>query len=223
MTNNIAIKLLTKLCSVNYEDDDTNHENILHIIEQFKEYLPDYDINKLDLVSKFYDNNYPHVFRLDSKLIGLKKDVWFEVPVIHLSTESPDNNFGIKLIDDCDNTISYELYPFEQSNEISLETIIKKNELQKVNPTTAYKSFNKCLDTIDIKYEWINDMFLYIGEEGYYIVKNHKIISAFLDPETHFQSGDFDTICYLTNDGNLVIHNCGDVSSIVIIKYNHIK
>lgn len=62
-------------------------------------------------------------------------------------------------------------------------------------------------------------MCLYIGKDcGYYIIKDNTIISGFLDPDTHFQQGDSYTICYLTSDNNLVVRNCGDVSSIVIIK-----
>lgn len=53
----------------------------------------------------------------------------------------------------------------------------------------------------------------------YYITKNNKIISGFNDPSTHFQMGDGHTICYLAENGDLIIENCGDVSSVVIVKH----
>ena len=222
-SNSIAIKLLTEICSADYEDDETNQENIMYIIEQFKECLPGYNINELKLVCKAEDvNNYPHVFALGDKLIGLKNNEWwFEVAVLHLSVESSDNDFGIKLIEDSDKKISYELYPFDQGDEISLESIlrIKESELKKVKSKKCKSP--KCLgdDIAELKYEWTDSMFLYIcNEGGYYVVKDNKIISGFLDPETHFQLGDGSTTCYLTDNNDLVVENCGDVSSVVIIK-----
>ncbi len=45
-----------------------------------------------------------------------------------------------------------------------------------------------------------------------------KIISALIAPNTDLQLGDGDSIAYRLNNNTVILENCGDVCSVVIIK-----
>ena len=51
-------------------------------------------------------------------------------------------------------------------------------------------------------------------------MEDNQFLSGFVDPDTDFQLGDGDTFGYMY-DSDLVIQNCGDVSSVVIIKFEN--
>jgi len=45
-----------------------------------------------------------------------------------------------------------------------------------------------------------------------------RAVGGFVDAETDYQNGDGETTAYVTADDALVVRNCGDVSSVVVIR-----
>jgi len=43
-------------------------------------------------------------------------------------------------------------------------------------------------------------------------------VGGFVDAKTVYQNGDGETTAYVTADDALVVRNCGDVSSVVVIR-----
>ena len=224
MCNQNTIKLLTKVCiehrlSNNDQDDSCDKETIENMINEFKEIMPyDYDINNLKLIYTS-PNNDTSVYSLGDKIVGAHNcDEWFNVPYINLSNEHPSNEeHFIKLLNKSSDNICYDLYPFEQCGEVPLEALgINVQNLKVIDEG----SVPKCLKDyeVEMSFEYGDGFTISIAESNYYISKNNEIISGFSDPETHFQLGDGCTNCYLADTGELIIENCGDVSSTVIVK-----
>ncbi len=145
----------------------------------------------------------------------------------------------------CDG-ISYKLYPFKQGDEKALSELGINDSITEIYskyetwPPNVINFDNhddffgqdekfQC----NAKYEWIDGMILYIGSRidsdsfmignfmfaanvVYLVGKDYEIISGFFDKSSHYQMGDCDTYAYLW-DNEIVIQNCGDVSSVVIV------
>jgi hypothetical protein len=141
-----------------------------------------------------------------------------------------------KLLANSCNEISYVLYPFDQGAEISLKGL-GYNDLQELdgNYTDECIKFDNNNDFLikalgcsrsvhwngfDIcigHYE--NNVGQYINGIIYVVARNNNIISCFIDESNTYQEGDGHT-CYYLNGDDLIIVNDGDVSSVVVIKYD---
>ena len=122
----------------------------------------------------------------------------------------PSKLEGTELLPNSSSTIEYELYVFEDLQEIPLNVLFPNDKLKKI----------KFDDSDDFKYvvPWINGLTLEIGSNRTYkVLLNGNFLSGFTDDVANFQIGDCNTIAYKNND--LIIHNNGDVSSIVVVKY----
>ena len=53
----------------------------------------------------------------------------------------------------------------------------------------------------------------------YVVAKDNKILSGFYDDATTFQTGDCSTNFYTYGDNEIVVQNCGDVSSVVGLRF----
>lgn len=198
----------------------TEEFDIDEIISAFHETFPNENSNNLKLICPTKKDEDVYYFSLDDKIIGLVYyETWFMGTKIELSTNGMKvtgkydvDFFNTKLLDNSCDDISYELYPFEQCEEIISEVLIGKQKLKFLG-----KADDCDMSRIKIK----NDMFLEIHNVGdvYKIVKNNKVISGFIDTDTNFQLGDGNTSVYEMKNGNILIENNGDVSSTVIIKF----
>ena len=73
----------------------------------------------------------------------------------------------------------------------------------------------------DCRTFWQWDQYtLSVWNSRLYIVSDDtgKIISALIAPNTDLQLGDGDSIAYRLNNNTVILENCGDVCSVVIIK-----
>jgi hypothetical protein len=173
------------------------------------------------------------IFKLDDNLIRFQKnedDAWLKIEKVILNKETIIvDEVTPKLLENSSNEISYVLYPFEQCKETSIQGLGYK-DLQQLDTKDISEQimFDNHTDFFTVAVEasmsvhW-NDFTVYIGYNEndqiiYIVAQNNNIISCFLDDPTTYQIGDGDTSFYL--DGkDLVIENCGDVSSVVVIKY----
>lgn len=208
-----------------------DNETMESIAEEFEETFPDYDINKLKFLKEVteYKESY-HIFSLGKKIMVLSDDhTWHHIPKILLSTQKKNNKeFGVKLLKNSTEKITYELYPFEDQR-VSVNFLVPENlieikgeecDLPKIDSISKHE-----IDSAT-KYKWTDDLYLYVfcDEKKHYamyycLVENDKIISGFEDSVCYFQEGDYSTNCFVTEDKKtLVIENNGDVQSIVIIK-----
>jgi len=164
---------------------------------------------------------------------------WSIVTKIDASTGSiikyGDPYVGVEMMNNTNDGIKFGLYPFEQGKEIPLKCLgYKKKEMVKVDGTEfwpykemVFKNQTNIFRSQDEKFlcemtfKWKNDLMLHIGEIGsevvYIVAKDDQIVSGFYDEITAFQRGDGFTTGYLQG-GDLIIENCGDVSSVVVIK-----
>lgn len=101
-------------------------------------------------------------------------------------------------------------------------------QLKRIFPS-CMKSYNTEIKNYQFsykprKFKWTNGLIVYIvcgcmGSVYYIIAKDKEIISMFEDKRGTYQIGDCYTHCYLYNNDDLIIINYGDISSIVVIKY----
>lgn len=194
-----------------YSLDEISDE-IDECVTTFYNTFPNDDMNNLTLLGQSTEE--PHVFLLGTRKIFFvsENNHWSDVPVMHLSTKNPHSEeYDITLIPNSCESISYELYPFEQCETIPIEyicsdqmTIVEGEEVEN-----------------GMKYRWTDDIWVHVNmmTDYYYVIQNDKVISGFYDKPTHFQLGDGGTSCFVTDDKNtLIIENSGDVESIVVIK-----
>ena len=90
---------------------------------------------------------------------------------------------------------------------------------KKFNNSADYfgeRIFNYCISC-----EW-NGLQFYLGHidnsAAYIIADGDNIISGFIGERTDYQSGDFVTECFTNRNGDLIINNDGNVSSMVMIR-----
>jgi hypothetical protein len=174
---------------------------------------------------------------------------WQTIELYEVSQTSNNSNGDVTLLPGSKDNITYELYPMEQGGEFSIEnlgfeggTTIPpsetfydcQTEIILQNNKFLSKDMSLSMSESDTKFIAgrkfsIGDMDLYIGSYGqftsrdggiiYVLVKGNEVLSGFKDKHYLFQEGDGETNVYSYED-KIVIHNMGDVSSIVIIKLN---
>jgi hypothetical protein len=138
-----------------------------------------------------------------------------------------------ELLPNSSNEISYELYP---SGDVYLplkclgyDDLEKENDNYDCDQDVKFKNYDEFLEKpFESAAYFRNHMYsVNIGhgqDSIIYIVSKQtdndeqEIISCFVDKPTTYQLGDGSTNFY-TNDDNIIIENEGDVSSIVVIKF----
>jgi hypothetical protein len=146
-----------------------------------------------------------------SKFIKNEKES--EINRVFLTINKKSTLEGIELLPNSSYKIKYELYPFEQCEELSLDVLFPNEKFEEIN----YNDSN-------IKYliPWTNELTLVIKNDvSYKVLLNGKFFSGFTDDICFFQIGDGYTKAYKNKNNDLIIYNFGDVSSVVVIKYKH--
>jgi hypothetical protein len=154
---------------------------------------------------------------------------FFEIKRFRLSTKGAtcihsDETYtktNVKLVED-DGIITYELYPFQQGQEMPLELLLKVLGLDEaeVEPleTRNADSYDRdpCLCRVD------GATTIHVSDDQVYSVhRNCQTVSEFEGPDYEYQLGDSDTRCfYVGSKAMLIIENRGDVSSMVIVNFN---
>jgi len=193
----------------------------------FKNHFPDNQISDLQLIKNRTDRGDEIiVFRLDGNLVCFNANrrcdkchdscFWYTVNKMIVSSKGiykiGNMDYDVpELIPGSSDRISYEVYPFEQGDELTLSEL-GLNECSLPEPNYFEE---------DEDVNWSNDLTLRVGENDkgitYSIYDGDKFISGLCDPSYSLQLGDAFSASYRYGN-DLVIRNCGDVSSVVIIK-----
>lgn len=131
-----------------------------------------------------------------------------------LNTTTNSNSIYAKLMENSSTNIEYILYPFE--NDTDLIIAIRAENLTDMAGAIEIQD-----DEIDETRVYVleNGYKLYIDEGSYIIKKDDHFVSGFIDDNCNFQLGDCMTQAYILNNGNIIVYNCGDVPSAVIIRF----
>jgi hypothetical protein len=126
---------------------------------------------------------------------------------------------NVKLLED-DGIITYELYPFQQGQEMPLELLLKVLGLDEaeVQQLETRNEDSRGEDPFLCRVDGATTIHVY---QAYSVQRNGATVSAFEGPDYEYQLGDSDTRCfYVRSKGMLIIENRGDVSSMVIVHFN---
>lgn len=169
-----------------------------------------------------YIEEWDAFFKYNNKFlyydIGLNK--WHNVCYEVLNNDNKDNCKLVKLIKNSSTNIEFILHPFfteEEKREINLNP-------EYLADMSNAKIIFECVYDDCINVEWKDGFRLCIntninGSNTYMIKKDKHFVSGFIDKQFNFQLGDCETIVYMLNNGEIMVHNCGDVNSIVIIRF----
>lgn len=129
---------------------------------------------------------------------------------------------GVRLLKKSSKNIEYILYPFEQADEYDLKYLSLDGK--KFIDLTKLSEVCNCHSEQNCTIKWSNELTLEIDgtSSTYTVLLNGEFLSGFSDEESYFQSGDNCTKSYLYKN-NLIVHQCGDVSSVVIIKKRNLN
>jgi hypothetical protein len=165
-----------------------------------------------------YEYEYSWQFRItcvvyDTLLCFDSNDArWFQIRPIYFDD---GYMFYAKSIHDADVTVfaneitGIELYPFQQCDEVSLHLLGFDTKLLE---SMGY--FPE-----DQKLMQIRDLTLTIDEDcTYTLLRDGFPIAGFNNEDTSFQTGDAYTEVFIYNKTDIIIENCGDVSSIVVFR-----
>jgi hypothetical protein len=197
--------------------------------EAFQKKFPGSDMKSMIFLGEHYEQL---IFLLDDlRIVGMEDyrgPNFYEVERFNLSTkgatciqsEEAYNQTNVKLIED-DGVITYELYPFQQGNEITLEILLKVLKLDQAE-AEQLESQNEDSDDNSYLCRVDDTTTIHVSDDQIYSVRRGgEIVSAFEGPDYEFQLGDGDTRCFIVKSKNmLIIENRGDVSSVVIIYFN---
>jgi hypothetical protein len=217
----------------NYEDDDADTQK--ERIEEFKssyqkctQLSSKYDISELQFLS-FTTCDETALFTIPNTDIVARyyvdsDDTWlygtqWNIPERHeLTVGVPSTLDGVELLPNSSSKIEYVLYPYEQGCDLPMSYLIPTigSFLDETSLKNVYESDSKLHHVI----KWTDELTLILDfDKPYKVVLNGEFLSGFVDEETHFQLGDGGTLAYIDKDKNLIVCQCGDVSSVVIIKY----
>lgn len=118
--------------------------------------------------------------------------------------------FGKKFISE---HIAFELYPFLQGQELTLKELGLDEENYVTVNNLEEEGVIGWTHNLSLKIEHNKDDVL-----EYQILKNGELFSGFCDPSSSFQLGDGSSVVYIY-ENRIIVENCGDVSSVVVIKY----
>lgn len=195
-----------------------NPEDLELIFSNKDEHIFKYEGNIHERYGKMIINySHPDGYPQDPSITGtIVTDHNTETSVRFLKDSNDDNHYHI----------GYEFYPTDQGSEIPAKCLFSKLTPAHV-AHVAHESdeLNQNFE-IERMWEW-DDKLVCIGctrlniSHIVYLVlnkENDKIISGFIDPNSYFQLGDSETYAWVNEYGEFVVENCGDASSIVVIK-----
>ena len=206
--------------SVHFMDEKEKKEFMDDVKNTF---YKDKNINNLIFLGLQDDRG---IFKYDNEI--LYYDTWEQCwdktysEILNYSTK--DKCELAKLINDTNPNIEFHLYPF-----FSKET----DEPYIINPEYIINNIEDATECVISKEDyklsihWKKDLIVTINsdptiyEHTYTIENNGKFMGGFIDHDSHFQLGDAYTNALLLPNGDLVIMNMGDVSSLIIIKLIH--
>jgi hypothetical protein len=197
--------------------------------EAFQQQFPGSDMKSMTHLGEHYGYQF---FLLDNlRIVGLETfrgPSFFEIERVMLSSKgatclhnnneaSTKNN--VELITD-DGVITYELYPFEQGYEVSLEILLKvlgldATEVQQLETENEDSDDGSFLCRVD------DATTIHVSDDQVYsICKNDEIVSACRGPDYEYQLGP-DTRCFFVKKKDmLIIDNRGDVSSVIVVHFS---
>lgn len=178
----------------------------------------DKNIEKLEFISI---KDQTGIFKYKNKFLyyNIEDDTeeWYTMYYEVLNNDNKYTSNLVKIINNSDKNIEYVLYPFfteEESNEFVLnpECIVDITNSKQI-------ICEHCIDDC-IVIDWKDDiqLFINISDNTYIVKKDGNFMSGFNDTPGNFQLGDYGTIAYILNNGDIMIYNYGDVTSAVIIR-----
>jgi hypothetical protein len=216
---------IIKKCKKTMDSEEVNE-----IVEDFKKTFPEHNIKDLTFTKELKNSNEDVISLFSHKknknmifCYNHEDCFWHIIDKVLLSPNSKivickdnenDDEDGIvpKLVKNSCNEIEYELYPMEQGSEIEFNYIdMDEDDLEELDSSGDMAMKIKINDELMLKIDYDHEM-------SYKIYKNKKRVSGFTDEPTTYQLGDGGTTVYLYKKKDLIVHNYGDVSSIVIIK-----
>jgi len=230
--------------------DGTKFENdIDEILSQFTSQYPNNKLEDLKHICSYPNAYYPRItFSLDEKMICCsvnEDDVWINIAKLILTSDECHqvcnqisgcyykNNQEMPTLRPHKENISYELYPFEQGYEFLLPELgfHEPNFTYCGNASKESKTSIRDLlveEKVDLSLFGLTNISFCVERSGdvqsYVIYDNDVEIGGFDSYCYSFQPGDGDTNVYLyDNDNSIIIENCGDVSSLVVIKFHNKK
>ena len=208
-------------------------EEYLDIFRSFLKHYWNVDPDKLKFVANRLDSTDPLVvFKLEKELICCSNDLtcsledaceccyWRSVKCITLDQMNQNINDDLQIVgkNKYNTVTSIDLYPFEQTEEMSLvELGFDEALLEKMEYDQNETDYNIIIDVSIVSHTWIT-----IGHnsEGitYYVYENGIIQYGFIDTAYNYQNGDGETNVYRYED-SIIIQNYGDVSSVVVFHF----
>lgn len=135
-----------------------------------------------------------------------------------------------------------EMYWYDDKKIDVNSKMYKEYELDKIilkERDTDFKYFLCKFDNIDVFFNdylkgsyaipcciiipWKNKMVVYMYEIGYFVARGTTILSNVSSEEYLIQCGDLSTTCFISNTGDIFVHQDGDTSSLAIITTNDKK
>lgn len=151
-----------------------------------------------------YNNNF--------MFYDVEESIWGTI--LHEVLNTTTNSNYAKMMENSSTNIEYILYPFENDTDLIIA-------IRAENLTDMAGAIEIQHDEIDETRVYVleNGYKLYIDEGSYIIKKDDHFVSGFIDDNCNFQLGDCMTQAYILNNGNIIVYNCGDVPSAVIIRF----
>ena len=162
---------------------------------------------------------------LESCFVNCECCCWRDIDRIIINengiTMAPDTNMGeVHTISSQDTQVvkSFELYPLEQTLFTLDELGFNEDNLLRITPSS-----HKYDDNLVIK--WNDEVYVKVGQDesdnlSYRVYAYDKLNCGFVDITYSYQLGDGETNIY-RNENTMIIENCGDVSSVVVIHFNN--
>jgi hypothetical protein len=220
--------------------DEKNDEYISDLMECIDELKSDIniDVNKFEIVHKGECCNNL-LFKSGHSYVLLTK--LCDDPEFFCSIKVPDQNenhncicvgetpvvFGenidYELYPSTDTTLYYDPHMFFENDKIDkLKEQLILNPKIKFNNQSDFDILNDETITLEMGCLYKDNMKVYIGRTDdkiiYIVAEDGNIISGFIDKVMSYQLGDGSTDFYIHENGDLIINNSGDVSSMIIIK-----
>jgi hypothetical protein len=229
------VKMYKKMGKEEEEEDDFLQKHVKNIMDKFASSFHQYN----PLLTKYYVNDLRLlcVDKSDETALftiprtGIVTRFYFEdepfwhIPERHeLKVGLPSTLDGVQLLPDSSDQIEYVLYPFEQGCDLPLKYLIPTIGGKFLSPLKTIYHMDEC--KLHHRIKWTDEFTLLIDhDEPYKIIRNDDgtVVSGFIDESAHFQIGDACTLAHLDDQGNLIVCQGGDVSSVVIVKNTNKK
>jgi hypothetical protein len=119
-----------------------------------------------------------------------------------------------------DGVITYELYPFKQGYEVSLEILLKvfgldAAEVQQLETENEDSDDGSFLCRVD------DATTIHVSDDQVYLIcRNDEIVSACRGPDYEYQLGPGTRCFFVKKKDMLIIDNRGDVSSVIVVHFS---